>query len=116
MGVGRQSEHHRDAPVIVERRAEDASASARRRVVILDVVEQERLAGAWTLRQPHDGTELDVPIDLRVDLLQLVVRRECINPPAEIAERGRVSFNGHLFFPGLEHVWARQSLSLELWS
>ena len=74
MRVGRQSEHHRDAPVVVERGAEDAAAAARRRVVVLDVVEQERLAGAGTLRQPHDGAELDVPIDLGVDLLQLAVR------------------------------------------
>ena len=39
----------------------------------------------------------------RVDLLQLAVRRKRLDPAAQIAERGRASFNGHLFFPGLEH-------------
>ena len=93
MGVGRQAEHHGDAAVVVERGAEDAAAAARRRVVVLDVVEQERRAGAGALRQPHDGAELDVPVDLGVDLVQLAGRLQRLDPAAQIAEGDRFSFD-----------------------
>ncbi len=74
MGVGRQPQHHCDAPVAQQRGSEDAAAAAVRLVVVLDVVEQQRLAGPGALRQPRDGAELEVPIDLGVDLVQLALR------------------------------------------
>ena len=86
MRVRRQPEHHGDAAVVVQRRAEDAAAAALRLVVVLDVVEQQRRAGAGALRQPHDGAELDVPIDLGVDLVQLARRAQRVDPAAQIAE------------------------------
>src|SRR5262249_59968377 len=78
-------------------------AAARRRVVVLDVVEDERLAGAGSLRQPHDGAELDVPVDLGVDLGELASRLERLNPAAQVAEGDRPSFGRHVFGAGLEH-------------
>ncbi len=103
MGVGRQPQHHRDAAVVVERRAEDLPAAARRRVVVLDVVEDERLAGAGSLRQPHDGAELDVPVDLGVDFGELALRFERLDKAAQIAEGDRLSFGGDVLGAGLEH-------------
>src|SRR6516164_2157520 len=104
MGVGRQPQHHRDAAVIVERGAENAPAAARRRVVVLDVVEDERLAGAGPLRQPHDGAELDVPVDLGVDFGELALRPERLDEAAQIAEGDRLSFSGDVLGAGLEHA------------
>ena len=103
MGVGRQPQHHRDAAVVVERGAEDAPAAARGRVVVLDVVEDERLAGAGPLRQPHDGAELDVPVDLGVDFGELALRPERLDKAAQIAEGDRLSFGGDGIGTGLEH-------------
>src|SRR5262249_8446149 len=104
MGVGRQPEHHGDAAVIVERGAKDAAAAACRRVVVLDVVEEERLPRARPLRQPHDGAELDVPIDLGVDFGELALRLERGDPAAQIAEGGGLAFNGHILGAGLQHA------------
>ena len=93
MGVGRQAQHDGDAPIVVERGAEHAPAAAVRLVVVLDVVEQHRPPGAGPLRQPHDGAELDVPIHLRIDLLQLVVGAQRLDPAAQITESNRLAFN-----------------------
>jgi len=103
MGVGRQPQHHGDAAVIVERGAENAPAAARRRVVVLDVVEDERLAGAGPLRQPHDGAELDVPVDLGVDFGELALRFEHRDPATQVAEGDGPSFGGHVLAADLEH-------------
>ena len=73
MRVRRKPEHHGDAPIVVERGSEDAAAAAPRLVVILDVVEDERLAGPSPLGQPHDGAELDIPVDFGADLLQFAL-------------------------------------------
>ena len=62
--------------------------------VVLDVVEQQRRPGAGALRQPRDGAELDVPIDLGVD--RAAVRpaaSSACDPAAQIAERDRLSFS-----------------------
>src|ERR1700748_820395 len=104
MAVGRQPQHHGDAAIVVERGAENAPAAARRRVVVLDVVEDERLAGAGTLRQAHDGAELDVPVDLGVDLGELVLRLERGDPAAQITEGDGLAFDGHVLGSGLEHA------------
>ena len=61
------------------------------------------MPGARPLRQPHDGAELDVPIDLGVDRLQLALRLQRGDPAAQVAEGDRLAFNRHVFFPGLEH-------------
>ena len=103
MRVRRQAQHHRDAAVAVEAGAEDATAAALRLVVVLDVVEEQRLAGAGALRQPHDGAELDIPIHLGVDPLQLGRALERRDPAAQIPERGRGSLDGHLLFSSLQH-------------
>src|SRR5262249_15725680 len=78
-------------------------AAARRRVVVLDVVEDERLADAGPLRQPHDGAELDVPVDLGVDFGELALRLERIDKAAQIAEGDSLSFGGDVLGAGLEH-------------
>ena len=71
--------------------------------VYLDVVEDERLAGAGALRQPHDGAELDVPVDLGVDFGELALRLERFDKAAQIAEGDRFSFGGDILGAGLEH-------------
>ncbi len=38
-------------------------------VIVFDVVEKQRRAITRTLRQAHDGSEFDVPIDLGVDFV-----------------------------------------------
>src|SRR5262249_51194305 len=90
--VGRQAEHHGDAALVVEGRAEYAAAAALRLVVVLDVVEQERTAGAGALRQSHDGAKLDVPVDLGVDLMQLARCAQRVHPAAQIATAARFPF------------------------
>jgi hypothetical protein len=95
MRVGRQPHHHRDAPVARKPAHEDASAQAVRLVVILDVVEHDRGTGARPLRQPRDGAKLDVPIDLRIDLVQFASRFERFHPAAHVAEGDRFTFNCH---------------------
>src|SRR5262249_28645925 len=72
--------------------------------VVLDVVEDERLAGAGPLRQPHDGAELDVPVDLGVDFGELALRLERLNPAAQVAEGDGPSFGGHVLAADLEHA------------
>src|SRR5262249_61877940 len=71
---------------------------------VLDVVEDERLAGAGPLRQPHDGAELDVPVDLGVDFGELALRLERRNPAAQVAEGDGLSFGGDILGAGLEHA------------
>src|SRR5262249_36771112 len=104
VAVRRQPQHHGDAAIIVERGAEDAPAAARRRVVILDVVGDERLGGAVAVRQAHGGAELDVPVDLGVDLGELALRLERGDPAAQIAEGDGLARDGHLLGSGLKHA------------
>ncbi len=104
MGIRRQPHHHGDAAVAVERRAENAPAARFLRVVVLDVVEQHRLAGAGPLRQPHDGAELEVPVHLGIDFLQLARCFERGKPAAQIAEGDGFAFDRHVCFPGLVHA------------
>ena len=104
VAVGRQPQHHGDAAVIIERGAEDAPAAARRRVVVLDVVEDERLAGAGPLREPHDGAELDVPVDLGSDFRELALLFDRGDPAAQITEGDRLSFDRNILGPGLKHA------------
>jgi hypothetical protein len=103
MGVGRQAQHHGDATIARQRGREDLSAARARRVVVLDVVEDERLAGARPLRQSHDGAKLEVPVDLGADLGEFVLRLQRRHPAAHVAEGGRLAFDGQVVFPGLEH-------------
>src|SRR4029077_916162 len=64
----------------------------------------ERLAGAGTLRQAHDGAELDVPVDLDVDLGELALRLERGDPAAQITEGDGLARDGHGIGSGLEHA------------
>src|SRR5262249_39647689 len=101
--VGRQSQHHGNAPIAVEPAAEDAPAAALRLVVVLDVLEQQRLAGSRPLREAHDGAELEVPIHLGPDPVQLVLGLERRHPFAQVAEGGGSSLDRQLVFSGLQH-------------
>src|SRR5262249_32258563 len=56
-----------------------------------------RLAGAGSLRQPHDGAELEVPIDLGGDLGELVLRLQRRDPAAHVAEGGRLTLDRFAF-------------------
>ena len=94
MGVGRQPEHHGDA-ARARQSAGEHLAAAGIGAVIADIVEQERRPGAGALRQPRDGAELDIPIDLGVDLLQFAGALERLHPTAQIAKRNRLSFCAH---------------------
>ena len=99
MRVGRQPQHHGDAAVARQPVAEDAAAAAIRLVVILDVVEQQRRPGARALRQPHDGAELDIPVDLRFDLAQVAGGLQRGDPAAQIAERHGLALQAHSLPP-----------------
>ena len=103
MGIGRQPQHHGDATIIVQRGAKNSPAAALRRVVVLDVVE-ECLAGAGPLREPHDGAELDVPVDLGSDFRELALLFDRGDPAAQITEGDRLSFDRNIFGPGLKHA------------
>src|SRR5262249_46897026 len=70
----------------------------------LDVVEDERLADARTLRQAHDGAELDIPVDLGVNLGELALRLERGDPAAQIAEGRGLARDGHGLGAGLEQA------------
>ena len=94
MRVGRQPEHHGDA-ARARQPAGKHLAAAGIGAVIADIVEQQRRPGAGALRQPRDGAELDIPIDLGVDLLQFAGALERLHPAAHIAERNRLSFCAH---------------------
>src|SRR5918995_2689659 len=62
MRVRRQPQHHGDAAIAPEPPGEDATAAAVWLVVVLDVVEHERRAGAGSLRHAQNCAELDIPI------------------------------------------------------
>src|SRR6266403_2004078 len=51
--------------------------------------------GPGALRQPRDGAELDVPVDLAVDLAQLPGRLQRLEPAAHVAVSNRFSFWRH---------------------
>ena len=68
MRVGGQAEHHGDAARARQAAGEDLAA-ARIGAIIADIVEQDGGPGAGALRQPRDGAELDIPVDLGVDPL-----------------------------------------------
>ena len=94
MRVRRHAEHHGDAARARQAAGEDLAA-ARIGAVVLDVVEQHRGSGAGALRQPRDGAELDIPIDLGFDALQFARGIERFDPTADVAERDRLSFRAH---------------------
>src|SRR3979409_1878738 len=54
MGIGRKAQQHGHAAVARQPAGEHAPASAGGRVVVLDVVEQQRRPRAGALRQPRD--------------------------------------------------------------
>src|SRR5213078_1195701 len=62
MGVGGKAHHHGDAAIAAEPAGEHRPAAGGVLVVALDVVEEERRAGARALGEARDGAELDVPI------------------------------------------------------
>ena len=94
MRVGRQPEHHGDA-ARARQPAGEHLAAAGIGAVIADIVEQQSRPGAGALRQPRNGAELDIPIDLGVDLLQFAGALERLHPAAQIAKRNRLSFTVH---------------------
>src|SRR6516164_1675108 len=103
MRVGRQSQHHCNAAIAVEPAAEDAPAAALRLVVVLDVLEKQRLAGSRPLREAHDGAELEVPIHLGLDPVQLVLGLKRRDPVAQVSEGGGTSLDRQIVFSGLQH-------------
>ena len=110
MGVGRDAEHHGDAPIARQPAAEHPAAPGIG-AIVLDVVEQQRRAVAGALGEPHDGADLDIPVDLRVDLLDLAGVVERLDPAAEIAIGDRLAFDVHCLFqfvlPGWGRSWGR---------
>src|SRR5262249_5621017 len=97
MRVGRKPKHHRNATIAGEPADEDAAAAAAR-AVIADIVEDHRRSGASAGREPRDGPELDIPIDLGIDLLNFAGRAECLHPAAQVAEGNGFSFTDHGLF------------------
>jgi hypothetical protein len=91
-----QTEHHVDAAVVRQAAPKQAAASAAFRVVVRDVVEEQRRAVAGALREAHDGAELYVPVDLRVDLPDLPRRLQCADPTAKVAKGDRCAFPAHV--------------------
>src|ERR1051326_7770784 len=91
----RQPKHHRDPPVARKSAGEHAPAKAVCFVVILDVVEQKCWAWAGALREPGNGAQFDVPVDLSVDLMQFMRGVECLYPAAQIAKGDRFRLGCH---------------------
>ena len=96
MGVGRQPQHHGDAPVARQRAGKHLPAAGVL-AIVADLVEQQRRSGAGALRQPRHGAELDIPIDLGVDRLQLTRAIERLHPAAQVAEGNWLAFYRHGF-------------------
>ena len=111
MGVGGDAEHHGDAPVARQPAAEHPPAPGIG-AIVLDVVEQQRRAVAGALGEPHDGADLDLPVDLRIDLLDLAGGVERLDPAAEIAIGDRLAFDVHCLFqfvlPQEGRSWGRR--------
>ena len=93
--VGREPQHHGNAPIARQAVGEDPAAAAVRFVIILDVVEQQRRAGARALRQSRDGAKLDIPVNLGVDLLKFAGGLQRGDPAAKISKGNRLSLHGH---------------------
>ncbi len=93
-GVGVDAEHHGDAAIAREPAAEHAAA-ARIGPIILDVVEHQCRPIAGALGEPHHGADLDVPIDLRIDLLDLAGGMQRLDPTAKVAVGDRLAFDVH---------------------
>jgi len=62
-----------------------------------------RRSGPGALRQPRDGAELDVPVDLAVDVLHFALRAQRREPTAHVAKGNRLALDGDVFLAGLEH-------------
>jgi len=60
------------------------------------------------LGEAGDGAELDIPIDLGVDAVQLAGLIERAEPAAQIAEGLRIAVNGHRFV----HRFGRESCQI----
>ncbi len=96
MSVGRQPEHHGDAPIARQRAGKHLPAAGVL-AIVADLVEQQRRPGAGPLGQPRHGAKLDIPIDLGVDRLQLAGAIERLQPAAQIAEDNGFAFYRHGF-------------------